>query len=178
MTIRSSALSSASLLFVLSAPVMAQSPPAAAPAATAAPASTVAAFSLDPKHGQSAEQQAADRSSCQDWSARRSGYNPTLADGGVPADELASGRDAYRHAMTTCLEARGYRVSDLSGSASRAAKTSPLGCVNDTASRLPTPRWKCAGFGSTHTKDQLDSTGQPFAQDSLRMLDTAVTAHP
>jgi hypothetical protein len=54
---------------------------------------------------------------------------------------------------------------------------SPLGCVNKTATRLPTSPDECAGFGTSHSDDALKSTGQPHAQDALRMLDTSVTVN-
>jgi hypothetical protein len=53
---------------------------------------------------------------------------------------------------------------------------SPLGCVNKTATRLPTSPDDCAGFGSSHGSDAIKSTGQPQGQDALRMLDPSV--HP
>jgi hypothetical protein len=56
-----------------------------------------------------------------------------------------------------------------------AAKKPPAGCVGDTATRIPVPPGECAGFGSTYTKQDLDQTGQPYAQDALRMLDPNVT---
>lgn len=52
---------------------------------------------------------------------------------------------------------------------------SPPGCVNKTATRLPTSPDDCAGFGNSHSQDALRSTGQVQAQDALRMLDPAVT---
>ena len=52
---------------------------------------------------------------------------------------------------------------------------SPAGCVNKTATRLPTSPSDCAGFGSSHSEDAIRSTGQVQAQDALRMLDPAVT---
>jgi hypothetical protein len=52
---------------------------------------------------------------------------------------------------------------------------SPPGCVNKTATRLPTSPSDCAGFGSSHSEDAIRSTGQVQAQDALRMLDPAVT---
>ena len=61
--------------------------------------------------------------------------------------------------------------------AARAASSgSPPGCVNKTATRLPTTPADCAGFGSSHSYDALKSTGQVEAQDALRILDTSVTA--
>jgi hypothetical protein len=52
---------------------------------------------------------------------------------------------------------------------------SPPGCVNKTATRLPTTPTDCAGFGRSHSDDALRSTGQVQAQDALRMLDPSVT---
>ncbi len=63
---------------------------------------------------------------------------------------------------------------------SKAASSSgsPVGCVNKTASRLPPDPNDCAGFGSSHSSEEIKNTGQPFAQDALRMIDPAVTGHP
>ncbi len=55
---------------------------------------------------------------------------------------------------------------------------SPAGCVNRTATRLPTSRDDCAGFGNSHSDEAIQSTGQPRAQEALRMIDPAVTTHP
>ena len=55
---------------------------------------------------------------------------------------------------------------------------SPLGCVNKTATRLPTSPDDCAGLGNSHSSDAFKSTGQPQALGALRMLDTSVVAHP
>jgi hypothetical protein len=55
---------------------------------------------------------------------------------------------------------------------------SPVGCVNKTATRLPTSPEDCAGFGNSHPADAIKSTGQPQAQEALRMLDPTVTVHP
>ena len=55
---------------------------------------------------------------------------------------------------------------------------SPAGCVNKTATRLPTSPEDCAGFGNSHTADAIKTTGQPNAGDALRMLDPTVTVHP
>ena len=52
---------------------------------------------------------------------------------------------------------------------------SPIGCVNKTATRLPTSPSDCAGFGSSHSSDAIKSTGQVQAQDALRLLDPSVT---
>jgi hypothetical protein len=58
------------------------------------------------------------------------------------------------------------------------AKRPPVGCVSDTATRLPVPAGECAGFGSTYSKEDLDRTGQVYAQDALRLLDPTITARP
>ena len=50
----------------------------------------------------------------------------------------------------------------------------PLGCVSDTATRLPVSPNECAGVGSTYTKKDLDQTGRVYLQDALRDLDPAV----
>jgi hypothetical protein len=57
-----------------------------------------------------------------------------------------------------------------------AAAQPPAGCVPpSTASRLPQDPSTCAGFGNSYSKDQIDRTGQPYLNDSLRMLDPSVT---
>jgi Flp pilus assembly protein TadD len=60
---------------------------------------------------------------------------------------------------------------------STAKASTPAGCVGTTATRLPVEQNGCAGFGSQYSKDQLDRTGQPYVNDSLRMLDPAVQTH-
>jgi hypothetical protein len=58
-----------------------------------------------------------------------------------------------------------------------AAAQPPAGCVAASASRLPQDPNACGGFGSSYSKDQLDRTGQPYLNDSLRMLDPSITTH-
>jgi hypothetical protein len=50
----------------------------------------------------------------------------------------------------------------------------PLGCVSDTATRLPVSPNECAGVGSTYTKKDLDQTGRVYPLDALRDLDPAI----
>jgi len=52
---------------------------------------------------------------------------------------------------------------------------SPTGCVNKTATLLPTRPDECAGFGNSHSGDAIKSTGQVNAQDALKMLDSTVS---
>jgi hypothetical protein len=61
-----------------------------------------------PRNGQSPEQQEQDRYECHRWAVEQSGFDPTQAAGGQPPDP--GKRPAYQHAMTSCLEGRGYTV--------------------------------------------------------------------
>jgi hypothetical protein len=61
-----------------------------------------------PQQGQSAEQQASDQYECHKWSSSQTGFDPTQAGGGVPADQLGARRADYQRAMIACLQGRGY----------------------------------------------------------------------
>ena len=63
-----------------------------------------------PKNGQSNEQQAADRFDCHSWARKETGFDPTQAGGGVPADQNSSKSSQYDRATSACLEARGYSI--------------------------------------------------------------------
>ena len=63
-----------------------------------------------PKNGQSADQQAKDRYECHRAAVADTGYDPTVAGGGVPADSAANRRADYMRAQSACLDARGYSV--------------------------------------------------------------------
>jgi hypothetical protein len=63
-----------------------------------------------PKNGQSQPQQALDRYECHRSAADQTGYDPTVAGGGVPADSVEAKRADYVRAESGCLEARGYSV--------------------------------------------------------------------
>lgn len=63
-----------------------------------------------PKQEQSEQQQATDRYECHCWARDESGFDPTLAGGGVGSEENAQLRAQYNRAMTACLIARGYSV--------------------------------------------------------------------
>ena len=60
-----------------------------------------------------------------------------------------------------------------------AAAKPPLGCVGQTATRIPVKddSTACAGFGSTYTKQDIDNTGQTSLDRALPMLDPAITRH-
>ena len=63
-----------------------------------------------PSSGQSAEQQSKDRTECQAWASGQTGFNPTMAGGGVAPDQAVSKRNDYFRAQVSCLEGRGYTV--------------------------------------------------------------------
>jgi hypothetical protein len=52
------------------------------------------------------------------------------------------------------------------------------GCLNKSATRLPSPMEDCTAFGHSLSADALKSTGGPTTQDALRLLDPTVTVHP
>jgi hypothetical protein len=57
------------------------------------------------------------------------------------------------------------------------ANEPPIGCVYDTATRIPVNPKNCPAFGNTFTKDQINSTGKVEVGQALQMLDTSVTTH-
>jgi hypothetical protein len=57
---------------------------------------------VDPKNGQSAEQQGKDTFECHRWAVGQTGFDPTQ---GAPGN-----RSAYLRAQAACLEGRGYTV--------------------------------------------------------------------
>ena len=60
--------------------------------------------------------------------------------------------------------------------ATAAPRPAAVGCVPDTASRIPVKDATCLGFGSVHTGDDMKSTGQTDNAKALQMLDPSVTA--
>jgi opacity protein-like surface antigen len=67
-------------------------------------------ISINPKNGQSLQQQASDRYACHSWAKNQTGFDPTRPGGGVAQSEEASRRSEYRRAISACLEGRGYTV--------------------------------------------------------------------
>jgi len=63
-----------------------------------------------PKNGQSDAQQAQDKYECHRWAVSQSGFDPTLAGGGVAPGQNGAGRADYQRALGACLEGRGYTV--------------------------------------------------------------------
>jgi hypothetical protein len=83
-------------------------PPGTDDAASTEPPAAASEFYSYPKNGQTPEQQEQDRYECHRWAVEQSGFDPTQMVGGTPPD--ASKRPGYQHAMTSCLEGRGYSV--------------------------------------------------------------------
>jgi hypothetical protein len=54
------------------------------------------------------------------------------------------------------------------------AQKPAAGCVPETASRLPTKDDVCSAFGASYGSKELQSTGQPYADQQLQMLDPSV----
>jgi opacity protein-like surface antigen len=102
------------LLLATSMPVIAQyqsvTPPGE-PTTTPAP-DALELLHIDPKNGQTPQREWADRYACDGWAMSQSGFDPRRRPSG-PSDDNTSLREAYRRAMTACLEARGYSVRDV-----------------------------------------------------------------
>jgi hypothetical protein len=57
-----------------------------------------------------------------------------------------------------------------------AAAKAPVGCVPDTATRIPSSDPKtCAGFGHSWNQDDISRTGQATPGGALRLLDPTLT---
>jgi hypothetical protein len=82
-------------------------PPDSAPAASAAPNDKVFVY---PRNGQSQKQQDKDRYECHAWAMDQSGFDPTLAHGGVASNQVDTKGEDYHRAMEACLDGRGYTV--------------------------------------------------------------------
>jgi uncharacterized lipoprotein len=54
------------------------------------------------------------------------------------------------------------------------AEKPATGCVPTTATRLPMKDSECSGFGASYSHKELQNTGQPYADQELRMLDPSV----
>jgi hypothetical protein len=65
---------------------------------------------LEPKNGQTEQQQWSDRYECHKWARTQSGFDPTQQTSGAAPGESPGKADDYRRAMAACLESRGYIV--------------------------------------------------------------------
>jgi hypothetical protein len=63
-----------------------------------------------PRYGQSAEQQARDRSSCDHDAAEQSGYDPTQTIDAATPEVTATKRGTYLSVEAACLDAHGYSI--------------------------------------------------------------------
>lgn len=63
-----------------------------------------------PQDGTSYSRQSTDQYECDIAAAKQTGFDPTLEDGGVPADVAPARQVEYLRAEAACLEARGYTV--------------------------------------------------------------------
>lgn len=65
-------------------------------------------ISLTPPADLSLSEQANDRAQCHYAAVEQSRFDPTLAGGGIAANEYARLKQQYRTSMITCLQGRGY----------------------------------------------------------------------
>jgi len=85
-------------------------PAAAVPTSDSpAPANPIA-VAIDPRRGQSADQQAMDRYECYRFAVAQTGFDPLAAKSGAATGDLARSDAEYSRAQTVCLESRGYSV--------------------------------------------------------------------
>jgi hypothetical protein len=68
-------------------------------------------FIIYPKNGQSKEQEAADEYECHNWAKSQTGFDPTLPNGGVSAEDADRLHSNYDRATSACLQGRGYQVN-------------------------------------------------------------------
>lgn len=66
------------------------------------------AVAIQPRNGQSADQEASDRYECYRFAIAQSGFDPLAANGGAAPTEVA--RNEYSRAQAACLEGRGYSI--------------------------------------------------------------------
>ncbi|HEV2269710.1 MAG TPA: DUF6515 family protein [Steroidobacteraceae bacterium] len=87
-----------------------RAPAVAAPASDSpAPANPIA-VAIDPRHGQSADQQAMDRYECYRFAVAQTGFDPLAARSRAASEDVARSDAEYSRAQTVCLESRGYSV--------------------------------------------------------------------
>jgi hypothetical protein len=63
-----------------------------------------------PKNGQSAAQQATDKSECRQWATAQSGFDPSQSTSEGATTASTPKRSAYMRAQAACFEGRGYSV--------------------------------------------------------------------
>jgi hypothetical protein len=68
------------------------------------------AITIEPRNGQSAEQEASDRYECYRFAVAQSGYDPLAAYGSTGSADVARHDSDYSRAQAACLEGRGYSI--------------------------------------------------------------------
>jgi hypothetical protein len=95
-------------------PPPAQSPPQlpVQPTSDAAPPVTgnPTAIAIQPRNGQSADQEASDRYECYRFAVAQSGFDPLAAAGSYPPADTARHDSDYSRAQAACLTGRGYSI--------------------------------------------------------------------
>lgn len=76
--------------------------------ASSAPPGNPTAIVIQPRSGQSADQEASDRYECYRFAVAQSGFDPLAANGGTTPTDVA--RNGYSRAQAACLEGRGYSI--------------------------------------------------------------------
>jgi hypothetical protein len=76
--------------------------------APSTPLGNPTAIAIQPRNGQSADQEASDRYECYRFAVAQSGFDPLAAGGGSSPAEPA--KQQYSRAQAACLEGRGYGI--------------------------------------------------------------------
>lgn len=80
--------------------------PAAAPAGVSPTPANPTALAIQPRNGQSADQEASDRYECYRFAVAQTGFDPLAIGGG----STSAARAQYSRAQAACLEGRGYSL--------------------------------------------------------------------
>lgn len=82
----------------------------APPANDSPPPANPTGVAIQPRNGQSADQQALDRYECYRIAVTQTGFDPLAANNGAPAAEIEQHNSEYSRVQAACLEGRGYAV--------------------------------------------------------------------
>ncbi|HYL02102.1 MAG TPA: hypothetical protein VEU54_01665 [Steroidobacteraceae bacterium] len=77
--------------------------------------------------------------------------------------------------FSLCLCACASAPATRATSAQAAVAPAMIGCVPDTATRLPPLKSGCASFGRSYTGTDIQRTGQVYTDQALGLLDPAIT---
>lgn len=91
-------------------PAAPPAPPAAAPSSDSPAPANPTGVAIQPRHDQSADQQAMDRYECYRFAVAQTGFDPLAANSGAAAEDVTRSDAAYSRAQAACLESRGYSV--------------------------------------------------------------------